>query len=118
MANIFNSGRDMSTIELPSWLAIAQDTGVGELLITSIEKDGTGKGPDHPLIEIVKKYANIPIIYGGGISNTKHIYSVLKNKQIDAISLASFLHIDNTNITNIKSDLKNMSIVVREEIGQ
>jgi cyclase len=113
-----NSGRDMSIVELPSWLKIAQEAGVGELLITSIEKDGTGRGPDFPLIEIVKKYANIPIIYGGGISNTKHICSVLKNKQIGAISLASFLHIDNTNITNIKSDLKNMGIVVREEIGQ
>ena len=113
-----NSGRDMSIIELSSWLEMAQEAGVGELLITSIEKDGTGRGPDYPLIEIVKEYANIPIIYGGGISNTKHIFSVLKNKQIDAISLASFLHIDNTNITNIKSDLKNMGIIVREEIGQ
>jgi imidazoleglycerol phosphate synthase cyclase subunit len=114
----FNSGRDMSKLELPVWLEVIQEAGIGEVLITSIEKDGTGRGPDYPLIEIVKEYINAPIIYGGGISTTQHIYSVLKNKKINAISLASFLHIDNADISDIKSDLKNMGIVIRDEIEQ
>jgi imidazole glycerol phosphate synthase subunit HisF len=47
-------------------LRIAQDNGISEALPTSIEKDGTGKGPDLELIEFVGKHVKVPVIYGGG----------------------------------------------------
>ncbi len=111
-----NSGRDMSSMELPEWLGIVQDAGIGEVLVTSIEKDGTRRGPDHPLIKVVTEYINVPIIYGGGISDIKHIQSVLDSSQMDAVALASYLHVDNANIRSIKKELSSMGVVVREEL--
>ena len=62
----YNTGRDLSDLNIAEWLRIAQDNSIGEALLTSIEKDGTGKGPDLGLIEFVGKHVKVPVIYRGG----------------------------------------------------
>lgn len=110
----YNSGRDASGMELPDWLARAQNCGIGEVLVTSIEKDGTGRGPDFKVIETVEAHARVPVIYGGGASSTDHIHTILARPRISAVSLASFLHIDETPISWIKDELNSKGIPVRE----
>jgi cyclase len=110
----YNSGRDVGDMELSDWLDHAQNCGIGEVLVTSIEKDGTGRGPDIRVIEAVEAHARVPVIYGGGISSADHIRTTLSRPKISAVALASYLHIDNTPISRIKGELKSSGIPVRE----
>ena len=112
----YNSGRDMTDMEISAWLEKAQNCGIGEALVTSIEKDGTGRGPDHQLIETVKQYVKVPLIYGGGISTIKHVETVLSDDRLSAVALASYLHVQHGNIREIKSELNSAGIAIREDL--
>jgi cyclase len=109
----YNSGRDMIDLDVAEWLDIAQSNGIGEVLVTSIEKDGTGRGPDLPLINLVEKHVRVPIIYGGGVSQVDHIEEILSHRKISAVALASYLHIENADLSQIKSGLNAKGIAVR-----
>jgi cyclase len=110
----YNSGRDVADMGLSDWLVCAQDCGIGEVLVTSIEKDGTGRGPDVKMIEAVEAHAKVPVIYGGGASSTDDIRTILSRPGIGAVALASYLHIDKTPISWIKGELKSQGISVLE----
>ena len=97
-------------------MRIAQDNGIGEALPTSIEKDGTGKGPDLELIEFVGKHVKVPIIYGGGIASIKHIDAVISGNHASGVALASYLHVDGTSVTDIKSTLELSGHLMRQDI--
>ena len=112
----YNTGRDLSELDAAEWLRIAQDKGIGEVLVTSIEKDGTGKGPDINLINFVQEHVSVPIIYGGGISNTGHVEAVLSCDAVSGVVLASYLHVENAVITTIKASLQHSDILIREDI--
>ena len=66
--------------------------GAGEILLTSIDREGTGEGFDINLYSNLKKILNIPVIAHGGASNLEHIKEVIKTTNIDAVSIASILH--------------------------
>ncbi len=110
----YNSGRDLGGMGLSDWLCRAQDCGIGEVLVTSIEKDGTGRGPDIKVIEALEEHIRVPVIYGGGASSTDHIRTILSRPAISAVALASYLHIDKTPIGWIKEELKSKGIPVLE----
>ncbi len=114
----YNSGRDMSELDVAEWLDIAQSSGIGEVLVTSIEKDGTGQGPDLPLIDLVKKHVKAPLIYGGGVSQSEHVEEILSDKRIEAVALASYLHIEKASIDQLKVSLNTKGIAVRGGIRQ
>ena len=109
----YNSGRDMIRLDVAEWLDIAQSSGIGEVLVTSIEKDGTGRGPDLPLINLVEEHVRVPIIYGGGVSQIDHIEEILSHKKIASVALASYLHIDKADLNQIKLGLNAKGIAVR-----
>lgn len=110
----YNSGRDAGGMELSEWLDRAQNCGIGEVLVTSIEKDGTGRGPDIKVIEAVEAHARVPVIYGGGVSSIHHIRAILSRPKISAVALATYLHIDKMPICWIKDELETKDIPVRE----
>jgi len=111
----YNTGRDLSEICAAEWLRIAQDQGIGEVLVTSIEKDGTGKGPDINLINFVQEHVRVPIIYGGGVSDSGHVEEVLSCESVSGAVLASYLHVQNANIATIKASLQHSDILIRED---
>ena len=76
--------------------------GAGEILLTSIDKEGTGKGLDLELLKLIQNIVEIPIIFSGGIGNMKHIVEALKFKNLDALAIAKVLHYDQLNINDIK----------------
>jgi len=112
----YNTGRDLSNIKIVEWLSISQDNGIGEIIVTSIEKDGTGRGPDFGLIEFVDTYVKVPIIYGGGISSTKQIDLLFTETNISGVALASYLHIDGKSICDIKSSVELAGHSIRQDI--
>lgn len=107
-----NSGRDLSSYTLLDWLSIVQQQGVGEVLLTSIDKDGLSKGIDPVLIELARSHCEIPLIYGGGVSSSSDVGDTY-NQNCDGCAVASAFHFDDLNISDVKSDLIKKNIVMR-----
>lgn len=85
-------GREKTGVDVFSWATKAYELGAGEIIITSVDQEGTGQGYD---IELTKKIAEsvpIPVIACGGAGNRYHVLDVIKHGKVDAISLASVFH--------------------------
>lgn len=100
-----DNGREYTGIDAYEWAKKVEDLGAGEILLTSIDKDGTGEGFDMNLYYNIKKNLNIPVIAHGGASNSNHINEVFKKTNVDAVSLASILHYNS--IKEISERLEN-----------
>lgn len=85
-------GREKSGVEVVSWAVEAEELGAGEIVITSINQEGTGKGFDVELVRMISEKVSIPVIASGGAGTAEHILDVIKNGKADAVSLASMLH--------------------------
>jgi len=85
-------GRESTGVDAFEWAAQAVDLGAGELLVTSIDRDGTGKGYDLNLIRKIAETVPVPVISLGGAGTLEHIADVIKEGRTDAVSLASMLH--------------------------
>jgi cyclase len=98
-----DNGREHTGIEVVEWAKRVQDLGCGELIITSVDNEGTGKGFDMELIGAVASVVSIPIIAHGGAGSKKDIEELLDSEMVDAVALASVLHYDA--IKHITSDI-------------
>lgn len=87
-----DNGREYTGLNALDWAKKAEELGAGEILLTSIDKEGTGEGFDLKLYKDFRDNLNIPIIAHGGASKLEHIIDLLNTSDIDAISLASLLH--------------------------
>tara|TARA_B100001029_G_scaffold117481_1_gene97360 strand:- start:12484 stop:13335 length:852 start_codon:yes stop_codon:yes gene_type:complete len=87
-----DNGRQETGVEVVSWAKQIEDFGAGEIIITSVDRDGTGKGYDIDLISLVSKNIKIPIIAHGGASDNENIKNAIIKGGADAICLASILH--------------------------
>ena len=85
--------------------------GAGEILLTSMDADGTKDGYDLPLTKAIKEMLSIPVIASGGAGTVDHISDVLEIA--DAALLASLLHYGELTVSQIKDHLETKSIVVR-----
>lgn len=107
-----NSGRDLSNYDLVEWMSIIQQQGVGEVLLTSIDKDGLSRGIDVNLIKLARSHCDVPLIYGGGVSNVSDIALSYKNGS-DGCAIASAFHFKDLNIANVKDDLSRQELSMR-----
>jgi cyclase len=87
-----DNGREHTGIEVVSWAKQAESLGAGELVITSVDREGTGMGFDLELIKIISEAVTIPLIIHGGASNENDISIAVKECDIDAVALSSILH--------------------------
>ena len=92
-----DNGREYTGIEVFEWVKIIEDLGAGEIVITSVDKEGTGEGPDFEFIEKVNSLISIPLIVHGGFGKKEHVLELFKNKDFDSVSLASIIHYDYIN---------------------
>ena len=89
-----DNGREYTGIEVVSWVKKVQELGAGEIIITSVDKEGTGKGFDETLINQITEFISVPLIVHGGAGDKNHFKDVIKNCNIDAVSAASIFHYD------------------------
>ena len=89
-----DNGREFTGIEVIDWVRKVQELGAGEIIITSVDNEGTGKGLDEELISQVVKESSIPLIVHGGVGSKEHVRNVLENTGVDAVSAASIFHYD------------------------
>jgi cyclase len=106
---IFRSNQRIDIIE---YLQIVKSCGVGEIKITYVNLEGTGKGMDVEFSKYLISKINLPIIFEGGIGNLKHIEIAAKNK-INNLAIGSLITFKDYNITKIKQFLFNKKYLVR-----
>ena len=95
-------GREKTNINLNDWIKLIQKKGCGEILLTSIDKEGTETGFDIELLEHIEKIVKKPLIVSGGCGNLEHI-NILKNRfENTSIAIASVLHYNQIKISEIK----------------
>ncbi len=103
---MMNHGRDNSNYQLKDWLKILDKFNVGEVMITSIDNDGSCDGYDKNLVNEIKKFNyNFPIVYGGGLNSVKDIDDLLLKYNFSGINIAAALHDNKLEISKLKSDL-------------
>ena len=87
-----DNGREYTGMEVQAWAKEVEERGAGEILLTSIDQEGTGNGFDEKLIQTVLPNVNIPVILHGGAGNPNHVLNIFKNEKADAIAIASMFH--------------------------
>ena len=110
-----DNGREPSGVDVIEWAKKVQLLGAGEIMLTSLDKEGTRKGFDIELNEEVSKVVSIPIISSGGAGKLEHLITVSKDNNIDGISLASILHYNLNSIKEIKKYLLDNNTNIRVE---
>ena len=108
-----HGGTIKTGIEALSWLEKTQKLGAGEILLTSMDRDGTKLGFDLELLIEANKILDIPLIASGGVGTKEHFYEGAQIGQADALLAASVFHFNEISILDVKQFLKKNNIDVR-----
>ncbi len=106
-------GRENTGIDALLWAQEVEKRGAGELLVTSMDADGTQAGYDLALTKAIAERVEIPVIASGGAGNCQHIYEALTEGRAEAALLASLLHYGQLTIAEVKNYLHNQQVPVR-----
>ena len=94
-------------MDVINWAKELEKRGIGELLVTSIDQEGTQRGFDIELYSLLERSVNVPIIASGGAGNIDHIKDLDKAVNLQGIALASVLHYGKLKVSEIKYELPN-----------
>lgn len=108
-----HGGRQMTDVELFSWVREGQERGAGEILLTSMDHDGTKAGYPCDLFARLSQVLSIPVIASGGAGSAEDIAAVLSEGRADAALAASIFHYGEMTVGQLKSRLREMDIHVR-----
>lgn len=109
-----NGGRVNTDLDAVEWARQAERLGAGEILLTSMDCDGTKKGYDLALTKAISEHAKIPVIASGGAGALSHFYDAFTEGAADAVLAASLFHFKEIEICELKKYLKERGIHVRE----
>lgn len=107
-------GRENTGLDAIEWAMEVEKRGAGELLITSMDADGTKAGYDLKLTRAIAEKVSIPVIASGGAGNAHHIYEAFTEGKAEAALLASLLHYGELSIKDLKSYLTDHQVLVRK----
>lgn len=108
-----NGGRTPTGLDVLTWVKRAVSLGAGEILLTSMDCDGTKNGYDIPLTRAVSEAVHVPVIASGGAGELEHFYDVLTAGKADAVLAASVFHYKKFSIRQVKEYLRSRGVEVR-----
>lgn len=108
-----NGGRVDVNVDALEWAVRAEELGAGEILLTSMDGDGTKDGYDLELTGAVARSVRIPVIASGGAGKPEHFYEALADAKAEAVLAASLFHYKELEIRSLKEYLRNRGISVR-----
>jgi len=108
-----HGGRTPTGLDAVEWAKRVESLGAGEILLTSMDADGTKKGYDIELCRAVASAVSIPVIASGGAGTMEHFYEVFTQTNADAALAASLFHFKEVSIPGLKAYLKNKGVHVR-----
>jgi len=106
-------GREKTDIQTEDWIKEAESRGAGEILLTSMDHDGTKHGFDNGLLTKINTHIHIPLIASGGAGNQQHFVDTFQQANVDAALAASVFHYGEILIPELKNTLRNNGIIVR-----
>ena len=108
-----HGGRNATGLELGTWAKVAEKLGAGELLVTSMDRDGTKEGFDVGALRRVTELTTIPVIASGGVGKLDHFLEGAQIEGVTGLLAASVFHFGQLSIAQVKEFLTHESIVVR-----
>ena len=108
-------GRQATGIDVVEWAKKCENSGAGELLLTSMDRDGTKSGYDVELLKAVSNTVNIPVIASGGAGEMEHFYEAVTEGGASAILAASLFHYKEFTIPEVKKYLKEKGVIIRSD---
>ncbi len=106
------AGTEPTDIDVVEWAKRGEELGAGEILLTSMDADGTQAGYDNELNKAVTDGVNIPVIASGGAGRLEHLYDAIVDGNADAVLMASITHFEDYTINEMKEYLKKRGIAV------
>ena len=100
-----SNGREPTGIDVFEWIKKSVDLGAGEILLTSIDKEGTRKGFDIELMRFASQVTDVPIIASGGLGNINHLVDVINLGKIDAAAVADAIHYKRISVKKLKNTI-------------
>jgi Imidazoleglycerol-phosphate synthase len=107
-----DNGRESTGIDVVDWAKQAAALGAGEILLTSVDREGTRKGFDLALVQAVSQSVNIPVIASGGMGKAQDAVEVVR-KGADAVAMADILHFKRASLADIRTEASAGGIRVR-----
>lgn len=108
-----NSGRERTNINAIDWAKQVEQLGAGEILLTSIDAEGTRKGFDLDLIKSITNVVNIPVIASGGMGKSQDLIDAVNIGGVKAVAMADILHYERDSVLGIKKAMYQNNIPVR-----
>jgi cyclase len=108
-----NNGRERTGLDVVTWAKTCVKNGAGEILLTSVDREGTRKGFDIDLVEAVSSEVNVPIIASGGMGRPEDLLSVVSEGGADGVAMADILHYERAEIAEIRALAESNGLGVR-----
>lgn len=109
----YDYGREKTGIDAIEWGYKGWQLGAGEILLTSVDMEGSARGFDIELVKAISSMVSIPVIASGGMGNVKDLIDVVAHGKADAVAMAHVLHYDKLAIDTLKKECLNRGIKVR-----
>lgn len=101
-----DNGREYTGVEVLPWVKKVENLGAGEIILTSIDREGTGEGYDLELTSMISQSVSIPVVACGGAGSADDVYKVITEGGADAVIMASVLHYDFIQKNEVTTDFK------------
>ena len=108
-----DNGREKTSLSVVEWAQYGVALGAGEILLTSVDQEGTRQGFDCELVHAVATSVPVPVVASGGMGNYKHLIDVVKYGQASAVAMADILHYDRATLTEIRKLCLDENIDIR-----
>jgi len=108
-----DGGREHSGLDVVEWANRGVALGAGEILVTSIDREGTRRGFDIQLTGAIARAVKVPVIASGGMGTPAHLVEVIREGGADAVAMADILHFNRMTLSDIRASLREENIRVR-----
>lgn len=110
-------GREKSGRDVAEWIAEGVHRGAGEVLVTSVDKDGTETGVDLGLMQMAGELSTVPVIASGGIGSSAHALELVASANVDALAVGRALHYGRLDLRSLRSNLRSNGVGVRDYVS-
>jgi len=108
-----DNGREHTGRDVVEWAKEASELGIGEILLTSVDMEGTRKGFDIPLLRAVSEVVRIPVVASGGMGSAAHMIEAAREGKADAVAIADVLHYGRDTLHNLRAAAREAGLKVR-----
>lgn len=107
-----DNGRERTGLDVVTWATRAVELGAGEILLTSVDQEGTRKGFDLQLVRAVAEAVPVPVIASGGMGTVEHLIEVVRDGKADAVAMADVLHYRRLTISEVRDKARAAGVPV------